>query len=223
VRKNTITGCQCQCAFDLISEILARITTFLWYCAASYAPSTGDIAALRSSNPAQRHCSLLRLLHAAKRGRADPNCASSWVKAGAVRAITASIAAAPVDEAAQQVTTPISVEGSSNAVHTAILRLGHALALLSLCTVNRATLALFPGHPQVAHSSRALLALLNDAHAGAHATEQFVAAAADALHQAGPGPPSLALCQLLVSALELPITCMVGTVYSNTKVEAKVP
>lgn len=79
---------------------------------------------------------------------------------------------------------------------------------------------------QVVHSSRALLALLNDAHAGAHAAEQFVTAAADALHQAGPGPPSLALCQLLVSALELPITCMVGTVYSDTsapKVEARVP
>ena len=79
---------------------------------------------------------------------------------------------------------------------------------------------------QVAHSSRALLALLNDAHAGARAAEQFATAAADALHQAGPAAPSLALCQILVSALELPITCMVGTVYSDAsapKVEARVP
>lgn len=74
---------------------------------------------------------------------------------------------------------------------------------------------MYPAHPQVAHSSRALLALLNDAHAGAHAAEQLVTAVADALHQAGPGAPSLALCQLMVAALELPITCMVSTVPSN--------
>jgi hypothetical protein len=72
-------------------------------CAASYAPSAADIAGLRSPDPAQRHCSLLRLLHAAKRGRTDPNCVHSWVAAGAVRAVIAGIAAAPFDEAAQQV------------------------------------------------------------------------------------------------------------------------
>lgn len=93
----------CQCYATL------HLRTCSWYCAASHAPSTADIAKLRSSNPAQRHCSLLRLLHAAKRGRADPDCAASWVKAGAVQAIIASIAAAPVDEAAQQVTSPVSM------------------------------------------------------------------------------------------------------------------
>ena len=88
---------------ERLTHCTSTSLTPLRFCAASYAPSAADIAGLRSSDPAQRHCSLLRLLHAAKRGRADPTCANSWVAAGAVRAITAGIAAAPLDEAAQQV------------------------------------------------------------------------------------------------------------------------
>jgi hypothetical protein len=96
----------CAAAFHvLLPSVFQPIS---WSCAASDVPSATDIAELRSSDPAQRQCGLLRLLHAAKRGRADPNCAGSWVAAGAVRAITAGITAAPVDVAAQQVTAHLN-------------------------------------------------------------------------------------------------------------------
>jgi hypothetical protein len=64
---------------------------------------------------------------------------------------------------------------------------------------------------QVAYASRALAALLNDAHAGAWAAEQFLSEVAAGLRDASSEASSPALYQLLVSALDLPIACKVCT------------
>lgn len=65
-------------------------------------------------------------------------------------------------------------------------------------------------HFQVGYASRALAALLNDARAGPEAAEQLLSEAVDALHEAGPGASGPALYQLLIAALDLPITCKVS-------------
>lgn len=71
--------------------------------AGAYVATTAAVAELRSPNAAQRWRGLLNLKHAARHNRADPEWASSWVAAGAVRAIVAGSAAVPPHEAAQQV------------------------------------------------------------------------------------------------------------------------